>query len=73
MKMIPDVITYKIRFICTQNGEDLGGGRFCGVCYIEEKAGSFTLLDAHNSREEIIGLKIDVIRPGRYNLGRLPC
>lgn len=68
MKMIPDMITYKIRFTCTQYGEDLGG-----VCYIEEKAGSFTLLGAHNSYEEIIGLKIDVIRPGRYNTSRLPC
>ena len=62
----PDVTTYKIRF--TQYGEDLDayGGEFCGICYIEEKAGSFTLLSVHNGNDEIIGVKIDIIRPGRY-------
>ena len=62
--MNPDVIMYKIRFI--QNGEDLDRGKFCGVCYIEEKAGSFTLLDVHDSSKEINGMKIDIIRPGGY-------
>ena len=61
-----DVITYKINF--TQH---LDGEKFCGVCYIEEKSGSFTLLGVHNSYDEIIGVKIDIIRPGRYTISRL--
>ena len=56
-----DVTTYKIKFT-----QDLDGEKFCSVCYIEEKAGSFTLLGVHNSNDEIIGVKIDIIRPGRY-------
>jgi hypothetical protein len=61
-----DVTTYKIRFV--QYGENLDGGEFCGICYIEEKAGSFTLLSVHNRNEEIIGVKTDIIRPGRYTI-----
>ena len=61
-----DVTTYKIRF--EQYGEGLDQRKFHGVCYIEEKAGSFTLVSVHNSDKEINGMKIDIIRPGRYML-----
>lgn len=60
----PNVTTYKIRFI--QYGEDLDKGEFSGVCYIEERAGKFTLLGVHNGNERVNELKIDIIRPGGY-------
>ena len=66
--MNPDVTTYKIRFEQYGEGLDLEGGKFRGICYIEEKAGSFTLVSVHNSDKEIKGMKIDIIRPGRYIL-----
>lgn len=72
MKINPDVIMYKIRFMQHGAREDLDGGKFCGVCYIEEKAGSFTLLGVHSSNKEINGMKIDIIRPGGYAY-RLAC
>ena len=62
--MSPDVITYKIRF--KQYGEDLDKGTFRGICYIEERAGSFTLLSVHNSYRHTSELKIDIVRPGGY-------
>ena len=60
--MSPDVITHKIRF--KQYGEDKR--TFRGICYIEERAGSFTLLSVHNSYGHTSELKIDIVRPGGY-------
>lgn len=60
--MNPDEITYKIRF--KLYGEDLDKGKFSGVCYVEERAGIFTLLSVHNSDGHTNEMKIDIIRPG---------
>ena len=58
MTVNPDKNTYKIRF--KQYGEDLDKG----VCYIEERTGSFTLLSVHNSGGHANETKIDIVRPG---------
>ena len=60
--MNPDKNTYKIRF--KQYGEDLDKGEFSGVCYVEERTGSFTLLSVHNSDGHTNETKIDIVRPG---------
>ena len=62
IKVNPRDITYKIRF--THHGDELAWGKFIAVCYIEEKAGSFTLLSTHKSFGHNNEIKIDISRPG---------
>ena len=64
VNMNPDEITYKINFV--QHGKSLMGGNFNGVCYVHEKAGSFTLLSVHNNKGHTNEIKkSDIIRPGK--------
>ena len=62
VKVNPDEITYKITF--KQHGKELDGRKFNAVCYIEERAGSFTLLSTHKRHGHTTEIKIDVVRPG---------